>query len=101
TVKDAAAPRGRLVFGWRAASEKGQGDLRRLMDTFAPGETVDFARTPTVRYAIEAPIDAAPFVVLDVDHTFWPTMAGRGRGYVGSGKSGGGGIELAARTQRD
>jgi S-formylglutathione hydrolase FrmB len=102
TVKDAATPRGRLVLGWRTAADERAPDAeRRLIDTFTPGESVDFAKTPSIQYRIEgAPVDATPFVVLDVDHTFWPTLVRGGPGFIGSGKPGGGEVELVSQPRR-
>jgi S-formylglutathione hydrolase FrmB len=109
TVKDHATPHGRLVLGWRSAADQREVDagrttlliVRHLFDTFTPGEDVDFGKTPSVPYRIEgAPADATPFIVLDVDHTFWPTLLRGGPSFSGTGKAGGGDIDLVSHPAK-
>jgi S-formylglutathione hydrolase FrmB len=108
-VPAGVAPKGRLVLGWRTKAEQAELDagqfslalIRRLIERLEPGAEVDFAKTPRVHYRIEgAPADATPAVVLDVDHTFWPTFLGGGHGLSGSGASGGGEVKLAPNPPR-
>lgn len=98
--------KGRLVIGWRTAEEQKEIDggsfsmrtARNMMERYTAGEEVDFSKTKRVRYKItaeEAPADGVVAVVLDVDHTFWPTVFGRGRGLQGSSKAGAKGGEIA------
>jgi enterochelin esterase-like enzyme len=102
--KDVApAPRGTLVVGWltteeAAARREGRPDLagfRRLMERLQVVGPVDLARTPRVAYRVEAPRDAHPFVVLDVERSFWATLFGGGHGLVGIGPRGGDEVALA------
>lgn len=102
-------PKGRLVLAWRTAEEQKlveSGDFsmrlaRDMIDRYTPGDDVDFAKTPMVRYRIEnAPAGALPMIVLDVDHTFWPTVFGQGKGLQGTGTSGGGAVVLRPNPPR-
>ncbi len=108
-VASGAMPKGRLVLGWRTSAEQAEIDagrlglalLRRLVERYRVGDEVDFATTPRVHYRLEgAPVDATPAVVLDVGHTFWPTVLGGGQGLTGAGKPGGGEVRLTASTPR-
>jgi pimeloyl-ACP methyl ester carboxylesterase len=102
--------KGRLVIGWRTAEEQKEIDAgnfsmktaRNMMERYTAGEEVDFSKTKRVRYKVtaeEAPADGAAVAVLDVDHTFWPTVFGKGKGLQGSTKAGTKGGEIAlART---
>lgn len=103
------APKGRLVVGWRTPEEEKQvekGDVsmqlfKDMISRYVPGDDVDFAKTPKVAYRIDgAPAGAHPIIVLDVDHTFWATAFGAGKGLVGSGPSGGGAVVLKPNPQR-
>jgi S-formylglutathione hydrolase FrmB len=98
----AAPARGTLVLGWLAPAEAeafhaGKVDfvlLRRLIERLRAAGEVDFASTPRVPYRIEAPADAVPLVVLDVDHAFWSTFEHGAPGLVGFGSKGGGEVAL-------
>lgn len=101
--------RGRLVVGWRTAEEQrevaaGRFSLaiaRKMMERWTAEDEVDLAKTPHLHYWIDdAPKDATPIAVLDVDHTFWATVFGGGKGLVGDGRPGGGPIRLAANPER-
>lgn len=105
----AAAPKGRLVVGWYTPEEQQQvarGDFsmklaRDMIDRYTPGDEVDFAKTPTVKYRVEhAPANAHPVIILDVDHTFWMTVFGQGKGLRGTGPSGGGAVAIAPNPPR-
>jgi S-formylglutathione hydrolase FrmB len=107
TVKDGATPRGRLVVGWRTPDEQRELDAgrfslalaRAMIERYAAADEIDFATTKSAHYrVVGSPKDAVPTVLLDVDHTFWPTLFGHGHGYFGTGKSGGGDIVIAANA---
>lgn len=104
-----AAPKGRLVVGWRTDEEekrveKGDVSMQLFKDMIArytPGDEVDFAKTPKIAYRVDAaPAGAHPVVVLDVDNTFWPTVFGAGKGLQGSGPAGGGDVVLKPNPVR-
>lgn len=104
-----APPKGRLVIGWRTPEEEKQvekGDVsmqlfKDMISRYVPGDDVDFAKTPKVAYRVDgAPAGAHPTIVLDVDHTFWATAFGAGKGLVGSGPSGGGAVVLKPNPSR-
>jgi S-formylglutathione hydrolase FrmB len=107
TVKDGATPRGRIVVGWRSAEDQRELEaghfslarVRRLLDSFVPGDEVDFAKTKTAHYrAAGAPPDATPVVMLDVDHTFWLSFSGRGKSWSATAKPGGGDVVLESKS---
>lgn len=109
TAPPTVSSKGRLVLGWRTAEEQREVDAgifsmktaRAMMDRWTPGEEVDLAKTPRVPYTIAGvPVDAVPVVVLDVDHTFWLTVFGRGKGLVGHGPSGGGTVAIQPNPKR-
>lgn len=101
-ASSATSTRGRLAVAWLTADEAKAwrdgdvgGDLfRALIERFRVGPPVDLAAAPS--YTIEAPPNAAPLVVVDVDATFWETLFGGGHGFVGLGSAGGGDVELKA-----
>src|SRR5262245_38233391 len=70
-----APKRGTLVVGWldpaeeeaRAAGRMDLRMIRRLVERLRLAGEVDFGLTPRVPYRIEAPADAVPLAVLDVD----------------------------------
>ena len=105
-VVSEAPVRGRLVVGWRTAEEQREveaGELtlalvRRMIERWEPGDDVDFAKTQRVRVPLPAgaPPGAVPVAILDVDHTFWATWTGGGRGLVGDGRDRSGVVRLAA-----
>jgi len=96
---------GRLVLTWRSQEEEREvagGNLtlallRRMIDRMTVSAAdVDLGKTPRVAYALpRAPADAVPVAFFDVDHTFWETFQGGGKGLVGSGAPGGGPLKLA------
>jgi S-formylglutathione hydrolase FrmB len=103
TLAPGTIPRaGTLVVGWLTPAEAAErksghqdiGAFRRLIERFRVVGPVDFARTPRAPFRIDAPADAHPLVVVDVDHTFWSTMFGRGAGLIGLGDKGGGPVVL-------
>lgn len=109
TREGAESRKGRLVLGWRTVEEQRAVDAgifdmktaRAMMDRWTPGAEVDLATTPRVPYTIEgAPVDAVPVVVLDVEHTFWLTVFGRGKGLIGHGPSGGGTVPIQPNPKR-
>ena len=101
-----ASAKGRLVVGWMTAAEAKDGitlgTIRNMIERFVvASDDTDFRKTPRVPYFVpNVPPDAVPFVVLDVDHGFWPTFAGDGHGLVGQAKPGGGTVTLAANPPR-
>ncbi|MBS2012396.1 MAG: hypothetical protein JST00_05900 [Deltaproteobacteria bacterium] len=102
-------PKGRLVVGWTTPREEqlvltGQASMQLVKDMigrYTPGDEVDFAKVDRVKVRIDgAPPGAHPIVLLDVDHTFWPTVFGAGKGLVGRGPSGGGDVALRPNPVR-
>jgi S-formylglutathione hydrolase FrmB len=98
--------KGRLVLGWRTAEEQKEIEAgnfsmktaRNMMERYTAGEEVDFSKTKRVRYKLnadEVPADGAAVVVLDVDHSFWATVFGKGKGLQGGSKAGAKGGEIA------
>lgn len=107
-VADAPA-RGQLVVGWHTADEHRQveqegpslGYLRTMMGRLEPRGDIDLARTERLRVVIDgAPSDAVPFVLVDVDDTFWETFLGGGGGLTGAGRPGGGEVHLRGAPPR-
>lgn len=107
-VPAGASGRGRLAAAWRTPSEEREvaADglsltmIRRMLERFVVGSAdIDWATTKSVPYALPAaPKDAVPVAVLDVEHTFWDTFLGGGKGMVGTGASGGGAVKAAANA---
>lgn len=88
--------RGVLVASWRTPAEQAEVDaggmdmihIRAMLERSEPQGEVDFASKPRVHVRIPgAPADAVAVVMLDVDHTFWETLAGGGHGLVGTAKA--------------
>ncbi len=97
TVKGTAAPRGRLVVGWRSAEDQreldaGHFDLgiaKRLLDSFVAGDEIDFATTPRAHWRLDgAPPGSTAVVMLDVDHAFWLAFSGHRDRWSAEGKPG-------------
>ncbi len=102
---DGAQATGRLLLTWRTADEDREAArghltlamIRRMIDRMnVSAADVDLGKTPRVLYDLpSAPTDAVPVAIFDVDHTFWATFQGRGKGFVATGAPGGGPLKLA------
>lgn len=110
TAPPNATGKGRLALTWLDAHEGAsfaKGDvtltiIKHMIDhmTVSPDD-IDLAITPHIPYAIPtAPNDAIPIAIFDLEHTFWETFEGRGKGLVGAGMIGGGPISIAANPPR-
>lgn len=101
---------GRLLLTWRTPDEErvvasGHPTLtiiRHMLDRMSVSPTdLDLGKTPRVSYDLPtAPSDAVPVAIFDVEHTFWATLEGGGKGLVASGTSGGGSLKLAPNPVR-
>lgn len=105
-VADAPA-RGQLVVGWHTPEEHRELEqegpslayFRTMMGRLEPRGAIDLARAERLRVVIDgAPSDAVPFVLVDVDDTFWATFLGGGGGLTGAGRPGGGEVHLRGAT---
>jgi len=104
-VPEGARGSGRFVLTWRTVDEErevaGGGPsltiIRRMLDRMTVSDAdIDLTSTRRLPYALpNAPKDAVPVAIVDVDHTFWETFQGGGKGYTASGVSGGGALRLA------
>jgi hypothetical protein len=102
---DGATAKGRLTLTWRTRDEQdaaANGNLtlttiRHMLDRMTVSDAdVDLASTPRIPYELAAaPSDAVPIAMFDVDHTFWQTFQGGGKGFVATGAPGGGPLKLA------
>lgn len=103
---DGVTGTGRLALTWWTAAEAQQGLSTATMRTMLERMTVsptdaDLEKTPRIPYALPgAPADAVPVAVFDVEHTFWATLAGHGKGMFGKGVPGGGPLHLIANETR-
>jgi pimeloyl-ACP methyl ester carboxylesterase len=103
-VPDDARGTGRFLLTWRTAEEEREvaggglslAVIRRMLDRMTVSAAdVDLAVTRRIPYALpNAPRDAVPIAIVDVEHTFWATFQGGGRGYMATGASGGGALRL-------
>ena len=90
SAPDGAQVTGHLAITWRTHDEEGQlslATIRHMIDRMTvSGADTDLGKTPRIPYELpDAPSDASPFAIFDVDHTFWQTFQGRGKGFVASG----------------
>ncbi|MEZ4257511.1 MAG: hypothetical protein R3B36_00505 [Polyangiaceae bacterium] len=71
--------------------------IRHMLDRMrVSAADIDLGKTARIPYHLPtAPSDAVPVAIFDVDHTFWETFLGGGKGFVASGAPGGGPIRLA------
>lgn len=98
-VHDPQPPKGTLVLGWLSAAEAREWSehhsmvvFRSLLERLDVVGPVDLAQ-PVV-YRLKVPPGSVPFAVLDVERTFWDTMFGGGKGWMGMGSPGNPDVEL-------
>ena len=104
-VPEGARGSGRFLLTWRTAEEEQEiasgkfslTILRHLVDRMIVSDAeVDLASTRELPYSLpDAPKDAVPMAIVDVEHTFWETFRGGGKGFMAHGSSGGGTLRLA------
>jgi pimeloyl-ACP methyl ester carboxylesterase len=100
-VPEGARGSGRFLLTWRTAEEEQEKFsltiLRRMIDRMVVSDAeVDLASTRELPYSLPAaPKDAVPIAIVDVEHTFWATFQGGGKGFMAHGNSGGGTLQLA------
>jgi S-formylglutathione hydrolase FrmB len=102
-VKDVTT--GRLVMTWRTQDEEREvagGNLtlkliRRMLDRMTVNSVdSDLGKAQRIPYDLpSAPTDAVPVAFFDIEHTFWETFQGAGKGFSGTGAAGGGPLQLA------
>ena len=107
---DGARATGRLTITWRTHDEEREvasGNLtlrtiRHMLDRMrVSAADIDLGKTARIPYHLPtAPSDAVPVAIFDVEHTFWETFQGGGKGFVASGAPGGGPMRLARNPTR-
>lgn len=99
-LEGGASARGTLVTTWLSPAEADQfrrgsvegRTFRELVARFEVRGDVSVGPGARVPYRIAAPQGSVALAVLDVDHTFWETLFGGGRGFVGLSEGAGGAI---------
>lgn len=96
---------GRLALTWCTRDEEREvarrsftlAMIRKMLERMTVSAAdIDLGETPRVPYSFpDAPSDAVPVAIFDVDHTFWETFQGGGKGFVATGAAGGGPMTLA------